>query len=67
MMDPMSERSDKPTVEPFIISRIFDAPRVGVFQAFTEVERMKHWWGPKGSKVIASEMLTRPKRRCPSP
>ena len=40
----------------FVISRVFDAPRDLVYAAFTEPERMKHWWGPKGFTVIKSEM-----------
>lgn len=44
----------------FVITRSFDAPRELVFEAFTEPERMKHWWGPKGFTVIASEMDLRP-------
>lgn len=40
----------------FVISRVFDAPRELVWKAFTEAERMKHWWGPKGFKVIAAKM-----------
>ncbi len=39
-----------------IISRVFDAPRDLVWKAFTEPERMKEWWGPKGFTVIASKM-----------
>ena len=35
-------------VKPFVISRVFDAPRERVWQAWTEVERLKQWWGPKG-------------------
>ncbi len=27
-----------------------------VFRAFTEPERMQHWWGPKGFTVVKSEM-----------
>jgi len=56
----MSEANAKSTVDPFVISREFDAPRGLVFKAFTEVERLKHWWGPKGFKVIASQMDLRP-------
>jgi uncharacterized protein YndB with AHSA1/START domain len=52
----MSGAESKPTVEPFVISREFRAPRELVFKAFSEADRMKHWWGPKGFKVIASEM-----------
>ncbi len=44
----------------FVITRIFDAPRALVWKAFTEPERMKHWWGPKGFTVIAANMDLRP-------
>ena len=40
----------------FVISRVFDAPRDLLWQCFTDPERMKHWWGPKGFTVIASKM-----------
>jgi uncharacterized protein YndB with AHSA1/START domain len=40
----------------FVISRVFDAPRDLVWAAFSEPERMKEWWGPKGFTVIASKM-----------
>jgi uncharacterized protein YndB with AHSA1/START domain len=44
----------------FVISRTFDAPRDLVWKAFTDPERMRHWWGPKGFTVIASKMDFRP-------
>jgi uncharacterized protein YndB with AHSA1/START domain len=44
----------------FVISRTFDAPRELVWKCFTDPERMKHWWGPKGFTVIASKMDLRP-------
>jgi uncharacterized protein YndB with AHSA1/START domain len=44
----------------FVTSRVFDAPRDLVWKAFTDPERMKHWWGPKGFVVIASKMDMRP-------
>jgi uncharacterized protein YndB with AHSA1/START domain len=31
-----------------VITRIFDAPRELVWQAWTEPERLMRWWGPKG-------------------
>jgi uncharacterized protein YndB with AHSA1/START domain len=40
----------------FVISRVLDAPRDLVWQCFTDAERMKHWWGPKGFTVFASTM-----------
>jgi uncharacterized protein YndB with AHSA1/START domain len=40
----------------FVLSRVFDAPRELVWKAFSEPDRMQHWWGPKGFTVIASNM-----------
>ncbi len=40
----------------FVIARVFDAPRDLLWRCFTEVERMKQWWGPKGFTVIAATM-----------
>ena len=31
-----------------VISRIIDAPRELVFEAFTEVRHLSRWWGPNG-------------------
>jgi len=31
-----------------VITRIFDAPRDLVFDAWTESDRLTEWWGPKG-------------------
>jgi uncharacterized protein YndB with AHSA1/START domain len=40
----------------FVLTRVFDAPRELVWKCFTDPERMKQWWGPKGFTVTASEM-----------
>ena len=53
-------QTNLPVIEPFVISRIFDAPRELVFAAFTEPPRMKDWWGPKGFEVISQAMDLRP-------
>jgi len=45
---------------PFIISRVFDAPRDKVWKAWTEAERLKQWWGPKGFKVAQLKLDLRP-------
>ena len=37
--------------EAFVISRVFDVPRERVWQAWTQAEQLKHWWGPRGYKV----------------
>jgi uncharacterized protein YndB with AHSA1/START domain len=46
--------------KPFVISRVFNAPRELVFDAFTKPEEMKKWWGPKGFTVISTKMDLRP-------
>lgn len=53
----MDERND---LQEFVISRVFDAPRELVWKAFTEPQRMKEWWGPKGVTITRSEMDLRP-------
>ncbi|WTX01031.1 SRPBCC family protein (plasmid) [Streptomycetaceae bacterium NBC_01309] len=39
-----SATADRETV----VSRIIDAPRELVFEAFTEVRHLSRWWGPEG-------------------
>jgi uncharacterized protein YndB with AHSA1/START domain len=48
----MAEQASKD----FVMSRVFDVPRDLLWKCFTDPERMKHWWGPKGFTVIASKM-----------
>jgi len=40
----------------FKLTRVFDAPRELVWKAFTEPERLKQWWGPKGFTVKSAEV-----------
>ena len=47
-------------MKPFEISRVFDAPRNKVWKAWTEAERLKQWWGPKGFKVHTCKVDLRP-------
>jgi uncharacterized protein YndB with AHSA1/START domain len=47
-------------VKPFEIERVFDAPRERVWQAWTEPERLKQWWGPRGFKVHTCKVDLRP-------
>ena len=44
----------------FVISRVFDAPRERVWKAWTEPERLKQWWGPKGFTVHTCKVDLRP-------
>lgn len=47
-------------MKPFQISRVFDAPRDKVWKAWTEAERLKQWWGPKGFTVTHCTIDLRP-------
>jgi uncharacterized protein YndB with AHSA1/START domain len=40
----------------FAITRVFEAERELVWKCFAEPERMKEWWGPKGSTIVGSKM-----------
>jgi uncharacterized protein YndB with AHSA1/START domain len=49
------------TVEPpFVISRVFDAPRDLVWKAWTESDRLMQWFSPRGSKMVSNENDLRP-------
>jgi uncharacterized protein YndB with AHSA1/START domain len=37
-----------------VISRVIDAPRELVFEAFTEVRHLSQWWGPEGFTTTTS-------------
>jgi uncharacterized protein YndB with AHSA1/START domain len=43
-----------------IVTRIFDAPRALVFEAWTTPEHLVHWWGPKGYTLPFCEVDFRP-------
>jgi uncharacterized protein YndB with AHSA1/START domain len=45
---------------PFVISRVLEAPRDKVWKAWTEAERLKQWWGPKGFSVSHCTLDLRP-------
>ena len=42
-----------PDARDFTLERRFDAPRALVFAAFVEPERMKHWWAPRGFRMLS--------------
>jgi uncharacterized protein YndB with AHSA1/START domain len=43
-----------------LLTRIFDAPRAAVFEAWTKAEHVKHWWDPSGVPLAACEIDLRP-------
>lgn len=44
----------------FVITRVFDAPRDLVWKAWTEVDRLARWWGPKGATIRVIKLDLRP-------
>ena len=47
-------------MKPFEISRVLDAPRERVWQAWTDPRHLINWWGPKGCKVTHLKADVRP-------
>jgi uncharacterized protein YndB with AHSA1/START domain len=50
-MSAMEQESVKETTtaeREVVISRVIDAPRELVFEAFTDVRHLSQWWGPEG-------------------
>ena len=43
-----------------VITRLFDAPRTLVFEAWTHPEHVARWWGPNGFTTTISEMNVKP-------
>jgi uncharacterized protein YndB with AHSA1/START domain len=44
----------------FILSRVFDSPRSRLWHTLTDLEAMKHWWGPAGFTMIVGKIDLRP-------
>ena len=43
-----------------VITRVLDAPRERVFEAWTDPAQVGHWWGPTGFTTTIHEMDVRP-------
>ncbi|NYF51303.1 SRPBCC family protein [Tunturiibacter gelidoferens] len=43
-----------------VLSRVFDAPRQMVWDAWTDPKQVALWWGPKGFTTTIEEMDVRP-------
>ena len=47
-------------MKPFVIERVYDAPRERVWAAWTEAERLKAWFTPAGFTMVRCTMDLRP-------
>ena len=45
-----------------VISRVIDAPRELVFEAFTDVRHLSRWWGPEGFTTTTKSFEFRVRR-----
>ncbi len=49
------------TVRPSVrVERTLNASPQAVYEAWTDVERLKQWWGPRGITAVAAELDVRP-------
>ena len=44
----MTDQYEEIVRREIVTTRVFDAPRATVFEAWTDPEQLKIWWGPKG-------------------
>ncbi|MGH2534644.1 MAG: SRPBCC family protein [Thermomicrobiales bacterium] len=49
-----------PSDREIVFTRVFDAPRDLVYQAYTDPDLIPKWWGPRGSTTIVDTMDVRP-------
>ena len=60
MQNPGTFSFTTPTDREIVMTRIFDAPRSIVFEAWTQVEHVAHWWDPSGVPLSVCEIDLRP-------
>jgi uncharacterized protein YndB with AHSA1/START domain len=58
----MSDTPNAPTMaeQKLAVTRVFDAPRDQVWQAWTDPEVISKWWGPEGFDVPVSTIVVEP-------
>jgi len=59
-MQLMSETKVDSPSRPFVITRVFNAPRDRVWKAWTERKQLMQWFGPKGFTMPAAKLDFRP-------
>src|SRR5207247_4922691 len=56
MMNTGTLKVTTPTDREIVLTRVFDAPRRLVFDAFTKPEILKRWFGPRGWSLVTCEV-----------
>jgi uncharacterized protein YndB with AHSA1/START domain len=60
MMDAKAARSENLADREIVITRVFDAPRELIWNAWTDPKQVVQWWGPRGFTTTIHEMDVRP-------
>ena len=56
MTKPGAVEITTPTPQETVVRRIFDAPRHLVFEALTQPELLRRWYGPPGWSLVVCEV-----------
>ncbi|MEH1897358.1 MAG: SRPBCC domain-containing protein [Nostoc sp.] len=59
-MSSKNDSTDAQSQREIVITRVFNAPRELVFQAWTDAKHVAQWWGPKGFTTQVTELDFRP-------
>src|SRR5207248_8216256 len=54
------ERNESAVDREIVFTRVFDAPRSMVWEAWTDPKQLVLWWGPRGFTTTIDEMDVRP-------
>jgi uncharacterized protein YndB with AHSA1/START domain len=55
-----NDRTENPDARSIVFTRVFDAPRELVFEAFTDPVHLGQWWGPNGFTITNRSFEFRP-------
>jgi uncharacterized protein YndB with AHSA1/START domain len=58
--EPLADTSQNPKGNELSITRIFNAPRDRVFEAYTDPKKMTRWWGPRRFTIVIDKMDVKP-------
>lgn len=59
-MDMENKKAISTADREIVVSRVFDAPRELVWEAWTDPRHVVHWWGPNGFTTTIEKMDVRP-------
>src|SRR5689334_2461741 len=59
-LGPMEKTSNDVSERELLITRLINAPRDLVWDAWTKPEHVQHWWGPDGFTNTIHEMEVKP-------